>query len=222
MRLINENKHWNHEVGSMFRSMPKLGLPEMISKAFLVTPLCIMAVVSAATPATALGFTGDIVEFKYIYKLTAHDSDSKEGKGSFTITANPKPGTPFVDNIRSTEESLGRNERHGTTSNHWWYAIWEYNNPNPRAVEWRVFGLATLYPGINFNDPPRDVSAATVFEEITKGGRFIPKTTSGTERTEQAPGPLPIFGIGAAFGYTRKLRERIKASKPEVISTTAV
>jgi hypothetical protein len=38
----------------------------------------------------------------------------------------------------------------------------------------------------------------------------------------EAPGPLPILGIGAAFGYTRKLRKRIKASKPEVISTTAV
>jgi hypothetical protein len=39
---------------------------------------------------------------------------------------------------------------------------------------------------------------------------------------EAVPGPLPVLGIAAAFGYTRKLRQRIKPSKPEVISTTAV
>ena len=33
------------------------------------------------------------------------------------------------------------------------------------------------------------------------------------------PGPLPLLGVGAAFGYTRKLRKRIKTSKtPEVLS----
>jgi hypothetical protein len=35
------------------------------------------------------------------------------------------------------------------------------------------------------------------------------------------PGPLPILGAAAAFGYSRKLRKRLKASKPKVISTTA-
>jgi|694.fasta_scaffold01730_20 hypothetical protein len=33
------------------------------------------------------------------------------------------------------------------------------------------------------------------------------------------PGPLPILGLGAVFGCSRKLRKRIKTSKPEVIST---
>jgi len=36
------------------------------------------------------------------------------------------------------------------------------------------------------------------------------------------PGPLPILGAAAAFGYSRKLRKSIKASKPDVISTTAL
>jgi hypothetical protein len=39
--------------------------------------------------------------------------------------------------------------------------------------------------------------------------------------TENVPGPLPILGLGAAFGFSRKLRKRLKSSKPEVISTTA-
>jgi hypothetical protein len=36
------------------------------------------------------------------------------------------------------------------------------------------------------------------------------------------PGPLPVLGAIAAFGFSRKLRKRLKSSKPEVISTTAV
>jgi hypothetical protein len=40
--------------------------------------------------------------------------------------------------------------------------------------------------------------------------------------TQEVPGPLPILGAAAAFGWSRKLRKRLKSSKPEVISTTAV
>ena len=37
--------------------------------------------------------------------------------------------------------------------------------------------------------------------------------------TTVVPGPLPLLGVGAAFGYSRKLRKRIKTSKNlEVIS----
>ncbi|MCP9883690.1 hypothetical protein KBY97_00925 [Synechococcus sp. ATX 2A4] len=35
----------------------------------------------------------------------------------------------------------------------------------------------------------------------------------GTLYTLQVPGPLPIFGAGMAFGWSRKLRRRIKASR---------
>ncbi|MFM9089684.1 MAG: hypothetical protein ACKOPT_16420 [Cyanobium sp.] len=33
-----------------------------------------------------------------------------------------------------------------------------------------------------------------------------------TDSLQQAPGPLPILGAGAAFGFSRKLRKRIKAT----------
>jgi hypothetical protein len=37
--------------------------------------------------------------------------------------------------------------------------------------------------------------------------------------TVQTPGPLPLLGVGAAFGFSRNLRKRIKGSKsPEVMS----
>jgi hypothetical protein len=46
------------------------------------------------------------------------------------------------------------------------------------------------------------------------------KGSANQERS--VPGPLPILGAAAAFGWSRKLRKRLKSSKPEVISTTAV
>ncbi len=49
-----------------------------------------------------------------------------------------------------------------------------------------------------------------------EGAQLIIATVS------QAPGPLPILGIAAVFGFSRKLRSRIKNAKPELISTTAV
>lgn len=37
--------------------------------------------------------------------------------------------------------------------------------------------------------------------------------------TAQTPGPLPLLGVGAAFGFSRNLRKRIKATKtPEAMS----
>jgi hypothetical protein len=36
-----------------------------------------------------------------------------------------------------------------------------------------------------------------------------------TFNTSAVPGPLPLFGVGAAFGWSRKLRKRINSSKPE-------
>ncbi len=35
----------------------------------------------------------------------------------------------------------------------------------------------------------------------------------GTIRATSVPGPLPIFGAGMAFGFSRRLRTRIKKSR---------
>jgi len=59
-------------------------------------------------------------------------------------------------------------------------------------------------------------SGATVDAEYF--GAFF--ATPVTASLPTAPGPLPILGLGAAFAYSRKLRQRIKYSKaPEVLST---
>jgi hypothetical protein len=44
-------------------------------------------------------------------------------------------------------------------------------------------------------------------------------TTDDQSSGVAVPGPLPLLGVGAAFGYSRKLRKRIKTNKsPEVLS----
>ena len=67
-------------------------------------------------------------------------------------------------------------------------------------------------------------SDAFNYGPTTSSGQIIIKDglISGNLITQPVPGPLPILGLGAVFGYSRKLRKRFKSSKPEVISTTAV
>jgi hypothetical protein len=50
-----------------------------------------------------------------------------------------------------------------------------------------------------------------VKDEVTlSGGAFVPGINNDFRNV---PGPLPILGAGAAFGFSRKLRSRIKAAR---------
>ncbi len=67
------------------------------------------------------------------------------------------------------------------------------------------------------------VDYATVLEDVTVFGN---QQIVGVMRpnvydvVHAVPGPLPILGLGAAFGYSRKLRKRVKGIKtPEMMST---
>lgn len=54
---------------------------------------------------------------------------------------------------------------------------------------------------------------------ISIPGPFNTTNFSAQAATFEVPGPLPLLGVGAAFGYSRKLRKRIKASTlPELKS----
>jgi hypothetical protein len=43
-------------------------------------------------------------------------------------------------------------------------------------------------------------------------GTIMAISNTYTQLQQEVPGPLPILGIGAAFGFSRKLRKRIKGS----------
>jgi len=34
-----------------------------------------------------------------------------------------------------------------------------------------------------------------------------------TQNTDRVPGPLPLLGAGAAFGFSRRIRSRIKGAR---------
>jgi hypothetical protein len=58
---------------------------------------------------------------------------------------------------------------------------------------------------------PNDFVPGTTTTLVTHSITNEATTTGFTDTVVQTPGPLPILGAGAAFGFTRKLRNRIKA-----------
>jgi hypothetical protein len=58
-----------------------------------------------------------------------------------------------------------------------------------------------------------DFSEALVFSQLDFAGPEASAFTVFQVERESVPGPLPILGLGAFFGYSRKLRKRLKASK---------
>jgi len=53
-------------------------------------------------------------------------------------------------------------------------------------------------------------------------GNVTVTQTPITTNTSSVPGPLPVLGVAAVFGWSRKLRKQIKSSEPEVISTITI
>jgi hypothetical protein len=75
----------------------------------------------------------------------------------------------------------------------------------------------------NMLDPTNTLAFNAGFTFDSTGTVSVTQTPI-TEFVDPAsvPGPLPLFGVGAAFAYSRKLRNRIKTSKmPEVMSAIA-
>lgn len=84
------------------------------------------------------------------------------------------------------------------------------------TLQWQEFSInftptstsenISFFNGSSFNN---NVSA---LDNVTLDLADVPGPSS-------VPGPLPLLGVGAAFGYSRKLRKLIKTSKkPEMIS----
>jgi hypothetical protein len=86
-------------------------------------------------------------------------------------------------------------------------------------------GNVTVGPGGSYT---KNITCGTVDKDttVTIQGSGIPGnlqtssgTGSGTICPFPVPAPLPLIGLGAAFGYSRKLRKHIKTNNsPEVMS----
>jgi len=121
--------------------------------------------------------------------------------------------------ITSNTDYLSDNLRHGSTFSYLIKA--SAINDFPEAF------LATLNVALS----PKCEDNKPACEQIIGTGTLIPITplinvpglttrlVVARSGLEAVPAPLPLLGVGAAFGYSRKLKKRIKTSKsPEVMS----
>ena len=92
-------------------------------------------------------------------------------------------------------------------------------------VSFGGFAFDVFKAGTSVFDEPYQIF--TVSKQPTDGDftYLVPGDYAGcpgscaSARVNPVPGPLPLLGVGAAFGFGRRLRKRIKGSKtPEVIS----
>jgi hypothetical protein len=79
-------------------------------------------------------------------------------------------------------------------------------------------GTFSVDAGYTFNIGKFSQSLSLAFPSQDIGVNFFGANISSTV-TPPVPAPLPVVGAAAAFGYSRKLRKRLKISKtPEVMS----
>lgn len=97
-------------------------------------------------------------------------------------------------------------------------------SPPPRSIPGSDFtAFAYLNPDPNFPnlfrfwDPYGLFDAFETGEDRTFNVNFFTATlvTTPPPTTSSVPGPLPLLGAAAAFGYSRKLRQRIRLIPPQ-------
>jgi hypothetical protein len=83
-------------------------------------------------------------------------------------------------------------------------------------------GLAALLNGVGRDDITDDFSPINDFSvrgiPVTPGSGFQQVVEVQPHDIPPVPGPLPLLGVGAAFGFSRKLRKRIKIGKLPAVS----
>ena len=77
-----------------------------------------------------------------------------------------------------------------------------------------TFGSQTLTMASFFLDGSNKPTSSLISQEggTTSAFLYARLTKPGQAPGDEVPGPLPVLGIAAAFGYSRKLRKRIQAS----------
>ena len=84
-----------------------------------------------------------------------------------------------------------------------------YNFGTPQS-SFRIEGI-----DLTANLDPTNPLAFVTGVSFNSSGTVNVTQTPITFNTSSVPGPIPLFGVGAAFGFSRKLRKRIKSLKLE-------
>lgn len=161
--------------------------------------------------------------------------------GGICILTSPPGGNPALENFVSIDTDFLNGELPGPNSGTFEYSIsttrpgyWfssglidsDVDVPNGVTVRKEIFPTAgDLSAGTNkiwdytstdgsnslFQPLPNQYTTLYIKDTYTvPTGAVLDNFTNTFE--QQVPGPLPILGAGAAFGFSRKLRSRIKAA----------
>jgi len=77
------------------------------------------------------------------------------------------------------------------------------------SLRWPAFSRVSL----TILKPLSNQTLTTIWVRDTYSAGSGDVLDTVTNTFETVPGPLPILGAGAAFGFSRKLRGRIKAAR---------
>ena len=124
------------------------------------------------------------------------------GPGTYSYSLTSTNG-PFLAGLIDSDFDLGT----GTVQKQVYASLEDLNNGGPT-----IFDQTSTSGSPSGLLPLSNTSLNTIyvkdFYSVNNGGQLDNFTN-----TFQTPGPLPILGAGAAFGFSRKLRGRIKAAR---------
>ena len=82
--------------------------------------------------------------------------------------------------------------------------------PTPSPLPWPLFGTLMYCPGYEVDGDLERCPAPGPGTEPRSG--WLTPPPQGDPGDDGVPGPLPFLGVAAAFGFSRKLRRRIRNS----------
>jgi hypothetical protein len=181
---------------------------------------------AAAASLAALAVPNAAQALTWNWSFTTDFSD-QFGSGTFTTAdAVPSAGTTYqITGITGTYD------RDGTS-----YAITSLDNNATNQFRWDgtpasailvdtfpsgigfyVNAGGTLVRLLNFS-PSFGPITATITDFPGNDGQITSSLLSPVTPPASVPGPLPLFGAGAAFGWSRRLRRRVKSGSMKVTS----
>jgi hypothetical protein len=152
--------------------------------------------------------------------LLLTDFDSFEGLAiaAYDTPNSLVPFNAFLFSRHDGEEPLGDTfvQPSWSDTNPTQSSIWVNNNSPWTGVN-SITGFLQDTSNSTVNDPAVSLQSSTEISRIVF--YYNAESISGTGENSlrfnfaSVPGPLPIFGAGAAFGFSRKLRHRIRAAE---------
>lgn len=145
---------------------------------------------------------GNFVAIEYDFLTSTGVESITNTSGTYTYSVSSLTGDRFLDYRLDYDTQLGTASDFSIAK-----TIYDRDPSLPGAT---VIGN-TSSPTTTFSLTNQTLSTIWVVDNYSVTANGALDTVTNT--FQQTPGPLPILGAGAAFGFSRKLRGRIKAAR---------